>query len=296
MTGRTSSVGCPGLVATGVSKRYRGSSLALADVTVAVAPNTSTALVGPNAAGKSTLLKLWVGFERPTTGTVSVHGADPWRHRHLTVPRLGYVPQRPAFYRGLTVDDHLLQMRHLRGTFLVDVARDRLRRHGIPLNRAPQALSGGQAALLALALAAYSSADTLLLDEPLAALDPLGRDMFMDELRATAGSRPRTIVMSSHIVNDLVGACDHILVLGIGRVLLHQPIATVLATHGLVPQGGAGREKALVGPVRAGDGTILDLVRGQDAEGIDVAAATLETIVKGYLGSALARAASEPEG
>jgi ABC-2 type transport system ATP-binding protein len=162
----------------GLAKRYRRGVWALQGIDLALPAGGITALVGPNAAGKSTLIKTWVGFEKPTRGSARVAGIDPWRDRSAALAHFGYVTQSPSLYDGLTVEDHLDLARQLRPSFDRDYARRRMSELDIPLDRQGRDLSGGQQAQVALALALGTRAPILLLDEPLASLDPLARREF----------------------------------------------------------------------------------------------------------------------
>ncbi|MEO7667336.1 MAG: ABC transporter ATP-binding protein, partial [Dehalococcoidia bacterium] len=158
-----------------LAKRYGRRTWALTGIDLAIPQGGITALVGPNAAGKSTLIKTWVGFERPTRGSVAVAGIDPWKDRSAALAHVGYIPQSPALYDALSVDDHLDLAVQLRPGFDRAYARRRLDELGIPGNQGARSLSGGQQAQVALALALGTRAKILLLDEPLASLDPLAR-------------------------------------------------------------------------------------------------------------------------
>ena len=181
-----------------IGKRYGRRNWALRHVDLEVPDGSITALVGPNGSGKSTLLKAWVGFERPTEGYLTVDGIDPWKDRGGAIERIGYVPQAPSLYRELTVDEHVAMARTLRPRFDPSIARHRLDDLDIPLDARADELSGGQQAQVGLALALGVRAPVLLLDEPLASLDPLARREFLhvlvDAVRPTARPRscPRT--------------------------------------------------------------------------------------------------------
>jgi ABC-2 type transport system ATP-binding protein len=275
-----------------LSKRY-GSTPALVDVDLAIPAGSVTALVGPNGAGKSTLIRTWVGFERPTSGSVDVGGVDPGRHRPAAIRLLGYVPQAASLYRGLSVGDHLDLAATLRRGFDRDGARRRLDRLGIPLRQRAGDLSGGQQAQVGLALALATGAAVLLLDEPLASLDPLARREFLAILLEAVRSTGATAVLSSHIVTDVEQACDRLIVLGGGRVRLHDSLVAARAAHrvglpGTVPPGAD-----LVATYPAGDGSLRSLLRLEpgagEAAGSDTAAvdglepASLEEVGLGYL-------------
>ena len=267
------------LEARGLAKRYRRGVWALGGIDLAIPAGGITALVGPNAAGKSTLIKTWVGFERPTRGSVRVAGIDPWKDRSGVLAHLGYVPQSPALYDGLTVEDHLDMALLLRPTFDRARARERLDQLGIPRAANARSLSGGQQAQVSLALALGTRADVLLLDEPLASLDPLARREFLHVLTDAVRADGATALLSSHIVTDVEQACDRLVVLGVGRVLLHSSVLDARATHRVSLADDAVGEviASFAGP--AGERTALQ----HDGNGRP---ATLEEIVLGYLASA----------
>ena len=180
----------PPLRAEGVGRRYRRRGpWALRGVTLEFARGSITALVGPNGAGKSTLIRSWMGFERPNEGRVLVEGIDPRRERVAAVARIGYVPQAAALYRDLTVRDHLRLARVARPTFDAPYAEERLEGVGVRLDGPVGQLSGGEQAQVSLAIALGTRSPILLLDEPLANLDPLARREFLavlvDDVRST---------------------------------------------------------------------------------------------------------------
>jgi len=203
-----------------IGKRFGRRNWALRHVDLAVPDGSITALVGPNGSGKSTLLKAWVGFERPTEGRLTVDGVDPWRDRPAALERIGYVPQAPSLYRELTVAEHVAMARTLRPAFDEGVARRRLDDLDIPLGARADELSGGQQAQVGLALALGARVPVLLLDEPLASLDPLARREFLHVLVDAVHADGATALLSSHVITDIEQACDRLLVLGGGRTLL----------------------------------------------------------------------------
>ncbi len=214
-----------------IGKRYGRRTWALRHVDLAVPDGSITALVGPNGSGKSTLLKAWVGFERPTEGHLIVDGIDPWRDRGAAIGRIGYVPQAPSLYRELTVAEHVTMAKTLRPGFDPSVARRRLDDLDIPLDSTADQLSGGQQAQVGLALALGVRAPVLLLDEPLASLDPLARREFLHVLVDAVRADGATALLSSHVITDIEQACDRLLVLGAGRTLLDLSIAGAIAEH-----------------------------------------------------------------
>jgi len=266
-----------------LAKRYRRGVWALQGIDLELPAGGITALVGPNAAGKSTLIKTWVGFEKPTRGSVRVAGIDPWKDRSAALAKLGYVPQSPALYDGLSVEDHLDLARQLRPSFDRDYARSRLAQLDIPADRGARSLSGGQQAQVALALALGTRAPILLLDEPLASLDPLARREFLHVLTDAVRGDGATALLSSHIVTDVEQACDRLIVLGIGRILLHDTVADAMAAHAI----SSTEHEDAVASFGAPDGSRIWLIRGTGDR-----PATLDEVVLGYLASGRSTAAA----
>ena len=296
------------LEAHGYGKRYRGRPWALRGLDLAVPEGSITALVGPNGSGKSTLIRGWIGFEPPTEGRLSIAGIDPQRHRKTAVTRSGYVPQQPALYRELTVAEHIELATTFRAGFDADLARQYVERLGIPLRAQANQLSGGEQAQVGLALALGTRARILLLDEPLASLDPLARREFLHVLVTAVRGEGHTALLSSHVITDIEQACDRLVVLGRGRTLLDLSVADALAHHRVV-------EAASWEPGRPGTvGTFpttaderLTLVRvgaspeGPGALGTGPAAApigrpaTLEEVVIGHLAAGRRRGQLEAD-
>lgn len=286
-----STASLPALEAIGLSKRYGRGTWALRDISICIEAGRITALVGPNAAGKSTLMKTWVGFERPTDGMARVHGLDPWRSRSAALERVAYLPQAPALYRDLTIRDHFSMVEHYRSTFEISTALKWLDRLAISPQARPRELSGGQVAQVGLAIALGSRVSILLLDEPLASLDPLARHEFLEVLRDAAVADHRTVVLSSHIVGDIAQVCDWIIVLGAGQKSLDSSVPDALARHRVIPPDHVrGAREHLIGPLP--DGRLV--VESDVPEHPD--AATLEEIVLAYLamGRTAADAATVP--
>lgn len=278
----------PALQARAVAKRYPGGVRALDGIDLEIPVGSITALVGPNGAGKSTLMKAWVGFERPSRGSVAVLGIDPWRDRGAAIDRLGYVSQRPALYRGLTVADHVALAVTLRHGFDTGLSERRLDELDIPLGQDTRTLSGGQQAQVMLALALGTHAPVLILDEPLASLDPLARREFLHVLVDGVRADGATAVLSSHVITDIEQACDRIVVLGGGLKILDQSIAEAVAAHRVADgdppaPSGATRVAAFPGPL----GELMTLWRFDDGQAgpRGFRRATLEELVLGRLAS-----------
>src|SRR6516225_10637234 len=191
------------LETTNLSKRYGHKNWALQNATLHLPAGRVAALVGPNGAGKSTLLHLAVGLLNPSGGSVRVCGFDPVRQPEEVLPRIGFVAQDHPLYKSFSVADMLTFGRQLNPRWDNALALQRLHQLGIPLNRAVGKLSGGQQAQVALALALAKRPNLLLLDEPVASLDPLARREFLNAvMEATAEGGP-TVLLSSHIIADL---------------------------------------------------------------------------------------------
>jgi ABC-2 type transport system ATP-binding protein len=216
-----------------LGKRY-GANWALHDCTLEIPAGSVTALVGPNGAGKTTLLQLIVGLTRPSAGTVEVFGADPVHDSVDVLCRVGFVAQEHPLYRGFTVGETLKLGRKLNPRWDSEVAEWRIEQLGLPLRRKVGKLSGGQQAQVALTLALAKCPELLVLDEPVASLDPLARREFLQSLMEAVADSGLTVVLSSHILADLERVCDHIVILANGRTQLAGPIDEVVAGHRLL--------------------------------------------------------------
>jgi ABC-2 type transport system ATP-binding protein len=213
----------------GLGRRY-GQLQALADCTLSIPAGHVAGLVGPNGAGKTTLLDLAVGILAPTSGQIEVLGAKPGSSP-AQLAKVGYVAQDTPTYAGLSVADHLRLGAHLNPGWHATLARDRIRRLGLdPAQRAGK-LSGGQRAQLALTLAMAKKPELLILDEPIASLDPLARRQFLENLAEFTAAHQVSVVMSSHLVGDLERVCDYLIVLVASRVQIAGLVSDLLASH-----------------------------------------------------------------
>jgi ABC-2 type transport system ATP-binding protein len=228
------------LETSGLSKRY-GHRPALSDCTLSLPPGHVVGLVGPNGAGKTTLLHLAVGLLVPTSGTIEVLGGRPGSGP-AQLARVGFVAQEAPTYAALSVADHLRLGARLNPGWDARLAQRRIEHLGLdPAQRAGQ-LSGGQRAQLALTLAVAKRPELLILDEPVASLDPLARREFLQELMEAVAEHEVSVVLSSHLVADLERACDYAVVLTAARVQLAGEVDELLATHHLL--SGARRDPA----------------------------------------------------
>jgi ABC-2 type transport system ATP-binding protein len=212
-----------------LSKRYRHVT-ALSEATITLPEGTIAALIGPNGAGKTTLLRLLSGLAKPSSGEVAVLGGTP-RQAPAFLADVGFLAQDIPLYRHLSANDHIGIGGHLNPRWDAASARQRLTSLNIPLGQAVGTLSGGQRAQVALALTLAKRPRLLLLDEPVAALDPLARRQFLAILTEAVARGGLTVVLSSHLVTDLERTCDHLILLASSRVQLCGDIDTVLAEH-----------------------------------------------------------------
>ena len=217
---------------SGLTKRYRRVT-ALGGCTVSVPAGRICALVGPNGAGKTTLLRVLAGLAAPTAGQVAVLGGAP-RQDPVFLAEIGFLAQEIPLYRRLSAGDHLGIGAHLNPRWDRQLVLDWLAGRKIPLDRPTGKLSGGQRAQVALALTLAKHPRVLLLDEPLAALDPLARRNFLAALAEAAAGGDLTIMLSSHLIADIEPVCDHIILLAESQVQLCGDIQEILAQHRLL--------------------------------------------------------------
>jgi ABC-2 type transport system ATP-binding protein len=287
----------PAIQTAGLGKRY-GRVWALQDCSVLVPRGRVSALVGPNGAGKTTLLKILAGLSAPSTGEALVLGRAPGQTGEF-LASIGYLAQDVPLYKRLSADDHLRLGAHLNRRWDPGAAGARLAALRIPVDRPVATLSGGQRAQVGLSLALAKRPQVLLLDEPVAALDPLARREFLASLAEAAADGDLSIVVSSHLLHDLERVCDHLILLAASRTQLCGGIDDVLAAH-----------RVLVGPRRdtaeAGQGlTVIKstqttrqtrLLARLDGPVLDpswtVTEVGLEDIVLAYMGEASTPAAN----
>jgi ABC-2 type transport system ATP-binding protein len=221
------------VVATeGLGKRYR-KGWALTDCTLSIPGGHVVGLVGPNGAGKTTLLNLATGLLAPTAGTIEVLGGRPAAGPGQ-LAKVGYLAQDAPVYAGLSVADHLKLGARLNPGWDAGMASDRVARLDLDLRQKAGSLSGGQRAQLALTLATAKRPELLILDEPVASLDPLARREFLGDLMETVAEQQVSVVLSSHLISDLERVCDYLIVLIASRVRVAGPVDELLSTHHLL--------------------------------------------------------------
>src|SRR2546430_6081684 len=282
------------LEAIGLTKRYR-KTWALRDCDLVLPAGRVIGLVGPNGAGKTTLLHLAVGLLEPTAGEIRVFDWSPRMHPTLVLSRVGFMAQDRPLYDGFTVADTLEMGRQLNPRWDRQYAKERLRRLGIPFDRRVKNLSTGQRAQVALTLALGKRPDLLLLDEPVANLDPVARLDLLEELMGAVAEDGPAAVLSSNVLSGVERVCEHVVILANGRVRVAGDIEELERTHFLV----VGPRKT--GPRAAGEDVVdvreaerqtVRLVRGPvtwgEDDGTVTRPATLEEVVLGYLRSSRA--------
>jgi ABC-2 type transport system ATP-binding protein len=218
------------LALTGLGHQYPGGRWALRDCSVEVSAGRVVALVGPNGAGKTTLLNIAAGLLYPTVGTVQVAGRPPDRQ----LAKIGYVAQDAPLWPRLRVADVLELGRCMNPRFDIQLAEGRVRALEIPPRARINTLSGGQRAQVALTLVLAKRPELLLLDEPLANLDPLARREFLTSMFDSCAEDGVAVLFSSHVIAELERICDYLIVLVVGRVQIAGDIDELRSTHRIV--------------------------------------------------------------
>jgi ABC-2 type transport system ATP-binding protein len=272
----------------GLGKRY-GDRWALRDVTLTVPTGRVVALVGENGAGKSTLMEICLGFRRPTNGGLHILGSPMPADGDRVRPMIGFVAEDHPLYENLSVSQILEYGRLMNPEWDAPYAAGRLNRLGVAGGQAVRQLSGGQRAQVALTLALAKRPRLLVLDEPVARVDPLARQAFYSQLSDEVRARGLSVIISSHILAELTGVADHIILLSHGKKVLDGPVADLAADHRILvlrsvdprPLAGKGVVASLEGePPRL-------LVRRTEftgeMAGREGRAPTLEELALGYL-------------
>jgi ABC-2 type transport system ATP-binding protein len=277
---------------TALAKRY-GSVNALDNCDLALPRGKVTGLVGPNGAGKTTLIHLAVGLLRPTAGSIAVFGHDSTRETLSILPRVGFVAQDRPLYGDLTVAETLELGRRLNERWDIAYALARVKRFGLPLSRRIRTLSTGQRAHVATSLALGKRPELLLLDEPVANLDPVARLALLEELMSVVAEDGVTVVFSANALADVERVCEHIVILVNGRPRLAGDTEELIDSHvvaiGPRIEGVSAQDGELI-EARHAERQTIRLLRGRGPsrdDGTIVRSATLEEIVLGYMRPAM---------
>jgi ABC-2 type transport system ATP-binding protein len=238
----------------GLGKRY-GRTWALRDCALAIPAGRVAALVGPNGAGKTTLLNMTVGLTAPTAGTVTVVGGRA-AGSAAALDGIAFVAQNTPLYKDLSGADMLHLTRNLNRRFDQHYANARLAELGFPLRQKAGQLSGGQQAQLALTLALARRPRLLVLDEPMAMLDPLARHDFMATVMQAVADDGLSVVLSSHVLTELERVADYLIVISQGQVQVADEVDHLLASHRMLtgPASEAGQYAEQLSVVLARNG------------------------------------------
>jgi len=274
--------------ASGLGKRY-GSTWALRECSLTIPAGHVAALVGPNGAGKTTLLNLAVGLAAPSAGAVTVLGGRP-AGSLAALDGIAFVAQDTPLYKNLSAADLLHLTSNLNRRFDQHYARARLAELGIPLKKKAGKLSGGQHAQLALTLALARRPRLLVLDEPVAMLDPIARHDFMATVLTAMADDGVSVLLSSHVLAELERVADYLILLARGRVQVACEVDDLLASHRMLTGPAAEAGKYAQWPVvhlRSGEAQAHLLVRaGADdpvAPGWEAHPVGLEELALAYL-------------
>jgi ABC-2 type transport system ATP-binding protein len=213
----------------GLGKQY-GRKWALRDCTLAIPEGKVAGLVGPNGAGKTTLLQLAVGLLAPTSGSITVLGGRPGNGA-AQLEKVGFVAQDTPVYAGLSVAKHLRMGAYLNKGWDNELAESRIDQLGLDPRQKAGSLSGGQRAQLALTLAVARRPELLMLDEPVASLDPLARREFLQSLMEIVAKDGVSVMLSSHLIADLERVCDYLVILMASHVQLSGEVTELAGSH-----------------------------------------------------------------
>jgi ABC-2 type transport system ATP-binding protein len=290
------------LEARGLGRRYGRTRWGLQGCDLSIPAGRVTALVGSNGAGKTTLLYLAAGLLRPTTGALTVLGHRPQQDQAHLLPDLGFVAQDRPLYRQFRVAEMMRMGRALNARWDDAVFAARMASLGIPLSDRVGSLSAGQQAQVSLAMTIAKQPRLLLLDEPVAALDPLARREFLDTLRDGVEHLELSVVLSSHLVDDIERACDYLVLLAASRVRVSGDIGQLLAEHrlvdGPVDQVAAIEQRHTVISQATARGRVTLVVRtnGQiDNTGVETTPVSLEELIIAYMRSPQTAASTSAE-
>jgi ABC-2 type transport system ATP-binding protein len=228
----------------GLTKKF-GSTIAVDDLSLSVKRGSTFGLIGPNGAGKSTTIKMLMGLLSPTAGSVHVLGRDVGEAPVDVKQLVGYVPEQHFMDRWMRIDEVIGYCRSAFTNWNDETCRDLLDRFELDVNKKVKQLSKGMLVKLSLVLAVAHEPEMLVLDEPMAGLDPVAREEFLDGVLRTVCDRGQTVLLSTHSLDDIQRIADTVGFLYGGRLLVHEKIDELLAhtkriratlTNGSLPQ------------------------------------------------------------
>jgi ABC-2 type transport system ATP-binding protein len=217
----------PTISAANLGRRYRDQA-ALEDVSLAVKPGTVTGLLGRNGAGKTTLMRIVTRLEFPTSGTIRVFGEAPAENESV-LRRMVFVREDQA-YPDLRVTHAIQVASWFYPNWDGDLARQLLADFDLPLQRRIRKLSRGMRSAVGIVIGLAARAELTIFDEPYAGLDAVARQLFYDRLLADFAAHPRTVVLSTHLIDEVADLLEHVVILDHGRVVLDAPADDVRGT------------------------------------------------------------------
>ena len=223
----TQSPPLPAVQVIGLTKTF-GKQTAVCNLTLHIPRGTAFGFLGPNGAGKTTTLKMLMGLLVRDAGKVSVLGVDPLLDDLAVKQRVGYVPEQQFIYRWMRVSDAIRFCRPLYPTWNDNRCDELLKLFGLEPNKKVKHLSKGTVVKLALLLAMSHEPELLILDEPMAGLDPLIREELLDGVLRTLCDREQTVIFSSHTMADIQRLADRVGIIDLGTLLVDSPLDDLL--------------------------------------------------------------------
>jgi ABC-2 type transport system ATP-binding protein len=214
---------------SGVTRRF-GKATAVDSLTLRIPRGRTFGLIGPNGAGKSTTIKMLMGMLRPQAGRVRILGVDVFAEPSRMKERVGYVPEVPQIYRWMCVGELIAFTRAFYPTWNADECSRLLDLFALDPAKLVKHLSKGMLAKLSLLLALAHDPEVLILDEPTSGLDPLVREEFLDGVLGAVCKRRRTVLFSSHVLEDVRRLADTVGLLYEGRLLLERGVDELLTS------------------------------------------------------------------
>jgi ABC-2 type transport system ATP-binding protein len=208
----------PAISVAGLTRRYRG-ELALDDVTLDLEPESITGLLGRNGAGKTTFLRVIAGHEFASAGTVTVLGASPVENE--AVLRQMVFVREDQVYPDFRVRQAVQAAAWLYPNWSHELAGALLEEFNLPPNRRIRKLSRGMRSALGIVIGLAARAEVTLFDEPYAGLDPVSRQLFYDRLLADYAEHPRTVLLSTHLIDEAAGLFERVVVIDRGQIVLN---------------------------------------------------------------------------
>ncbi len=212
-----------------LTKKF-GQTTVVDDLSLRVARGSTFGLIGPNGAGKTTTMKMLMGMLRPTSGRATVLGTEVLAEPLVVKQRVGYVPESHHIDRWMRIGEAVGFCRSVYESWNDQTCQEMLKRFELDPDKKVKHLSKGMLVKLSLVLAVSHEPELLLLDEPMAGLDPLAREEFLDGVLRTICERGQTVIFSTHSLDDVQRLADTVGILYEGRLLVHRNIEELLAT------------------------------------------------------------------